>query len=97
MHVRGKNKKTIIYFPRLRRIDAERSGVLECGGMAILFRHGSSVRLSGVMIGKLPKEKIREQSSEKKGLRGGEWIYFGCGGLTGTGTEARRRRGRAAD
>jgi hypothetical protein len=36
----------------------------------------------GELIGKLQGEEIREQRSEKKGVRGGGQIYFGCGGLT---------------
>jgi hypothetical protein len=50
--------------------------------MAILFRHGSSVRLSSVIIGKLRGEEIREQRSERKGFRRDERNYFGCGGST---------------
>jgi hypothetical protein len=55
--VSGKIKKIVIYFSRLRRIDANRPGFLTGGGIAILFRHGSSVRLSDVMIGKLEEKR----------------------------------------
>jgi hypothetical protein len=60
MYALGKNKKTIIYFSWLRWFEADLPGFLAGGGMGILFRHSSSVRLSGVIVGKLRREEIRE-------------------------------------
>jgi hypothetical protein len=60
--------------------------------MAIVFHHGSSVRLWGVIIGKLGEKEIREQRSENEGVTGGGRIYFGCGGLTGAAELAESRR-----
>ena len=36
-----------------------------------------SMRLKGIMIGKLGKKEIREQRSENEGVRGGAQTYLG--------------------
>ncbi len=50
--------------------------------METAFDHETIVRQMGIIIGKLGREDIREQRSEKKGLRGSGRIYFRVGGLT---------------
>jgi len=54
----GEIKKIVIYFSRLLRDREKPPEFLAGSGMEILSRHGFSVRLSGVIIGKLRREKI---------------------------------------
>ena len=69
--ISGEIKGIVIYFSRLRFVEARRPRFRAGDRIAILFHHGSSVRLSGVIIGKLREDReqglrMREQTTYRR-------------------------------